>query len=131
MAKKECVDERRDSKVEELLQGVCSKIKSMVDTSVIVGDQIKTEGATIIPLSKVTVGFVAGGGEYDKMPNDTEFPFAGGSGAGFNVQPVGYLLITKDEVSFTKIMPEGPFEKLIEVLPNVVDKVNNTIKSKS
>lgn len=122
--------DNKDTKVEELLSNVCTKIKNMVDTSIIVGEPIKEASITIIPLSKVTVGFVAGGGEYDKNPADKDFPFAGGSGAGYNVQPVGFLVISGGEVSFTKILPEGPFEKLVEVLPEVVDKVNNFISKK-
>ena len=120
--------DKNDTKVEDLLTSATSKLKGMVDANVVVGDAIESENVKIIPLSKVSVGFVAGGGEYDKQKQDEDFPFAGGSGAGYSVQPVGYLVICDKEVSFTKIIPEGPLEKAFDVLPLIVDKINDKIK---
>ena len=51
--------------INDLISGAMDKIKTLVDSSTIVGESIKTDdGVTIIPISKVTVGFVVGGGEY-------------------------------------------------------------------
>ena len=127
MAKQKLFRGDNNTKVEELLSSACSKIKGMVDTNIIVGDKIVADNVTIIPLSKVSVGFVAGGGEYDKNPADEDFPFAGGSGAGFSVQPVGYLFVSGGEVMFTKIIPESPIEKVLDKFPEIVEKVNKAL----
>lgn len=118
--------DRKDTKVEDLLSSATSKLKGMVDANVVVGDSIETGEVKIIPISKVSVGFVAGGGEYDSSKEE-DFPFAGGSGAGYSVQPVGYLTICGNEVTYTKIVSNGPLEKAFEVLPTIVDKINEKI----
>ncbi len=60
-------------------------IREMVDVNTVVGDAVQTQdGSTIIPISKVSFGFVAGGGEYTLPPRE-ETPFAGGAGAGVSV----------------------------------------------
>jgi len=118
--------DRKDTKVEDLLSSATTKLKGMVDANVVVGDSIEAGDVKIIPLSKVSVGFVAGGGEYDSTKEE-DFPFAGGSGAGYSVQPVGYLTICGGEVSYTKIIASGPIEKAFEVLPTIVDKINEKI----
>ena len=71
----------------DLMQTTLENIKDMVDVNTVIGEPIPTgSGATIIPVSKVTFGFVAGGGEYDKnqLPEEDK-PFAGGNGAGVSV----------------------------------------------
>jgi sporulation protein YtfJ len=51
--------------IENIMQTAMSEIKEMVDVNTIVGDPvISTDGATIIPITRVSFGFVAGGGEY-------------------------------------------------------------------
>ena len=71
-----------------------------------IGDPVQTlDGSTIIPLSRVCFGFVAGGGEYSvaggRHPMQTEeeeLPFAGGTGAGVTVQPMGFLVVGQGQV---------------------------------
>ena len=57
-------------------------------THTVVGDPVQTQdGSTIIPISRVSFGFVAGGGEYacSGMQTGEDLPFAGGAGAGVSV----------------------------------------------
>jgi sporulation protein YtfJ len=71
--------------IEELMKTAMESIKEMVDVNTIVGDAVQTvDGTVIIPVSRVSFGFAAGGGEYAKGDNknqDSKFPFAGGSGS--------------------------------------------------
>ena len=61
-------------------------IREMVDVNTVVGEPVKTQdGSTIIPISKVSFGFVAGGGEYPGTMQCADMPFAGGAGAGVSV----------------------------------------------
>ena len=79
-----------------LMQTTLENMKEMVDVNTVIGEPIETSGgATVIPVSKVSFGFVAGGGEYDlkTLPGTEDMPFAGGSGAGVSVQPVGFLVV--------------------------------------
>ena len=91
-----------------LMATTMQKIKEMVDVNTIVGDPIRTvEGVTIIPVSKVSFGFAAGGSDFtgkNQQPNQ-ENAFGGGSGAGINITPVAFLIINGDSVKLLPVTP--------------------------
>ena len=80
------------------------------------------------------MGFVSGGGEYyselKEIKKETEYPFAGGSGAGLNLQPIGFLIIDGKEVSLIKIDAKSAVEKLIEAVPEVAKFLSETFGKK-
>lgn len=98
----------------------------MVDVNTIIGDPVKTQdGSTIIPISKVSFGFVAGGGEYacGAVQASPELPFAGGAGAGVTVQPMGFLVCTQSGVRMLSASCASPVEKLVEMIPQALDMI--------
>ena len=86
-----------------LIDGAMEKIKTIVDSSTVIGERVETsDGTVIIPISKVTVGYVVGGGEYADLSSRrvaNHFPMAGGSSGGMSVTPVGFLIESKREVN--------------------------------
>ena len=97
--------------IEGLMNTAMSSIKDMIDVDTIVGEPISTGIDTlIIPISKVSFGFAAGGSEFKgetineySKRNDEEqvqysLPFGGGSGAGVNIEPVAFLVVSNDSV---------------------------------
>ena len=72
--------------ISELMQTAMSSMKDMVDVNTVVGHPVQTSsGSTLIPISRVTFGYMTAGGDLpaDKPAKDApDFPFAGGSGAG-------------------------------------------------
>ena len=78
--------------INDLISSSMDKIKTIVDSSTIVGEKVVTDdGSTIIPISKVSVGYVVGGGEYADLSSRrvaNHFPMAGGSSGGMSVTPV-------------------------------------------
>lgn len=51
--------------IENLMITAMSSIQNMVDVNTIIGESIETQvGITIIPISKVSFGFAAGGSEF-------------------------------------------------------------------
>jgi sporulation protein YtfJ len=103
---------------------------------VIVGDAIATaDGCTIIPISRVSFGFVAGGGEYEtanRTRNDAaaqskELPFAGGTGAGVTVQPLGFLVTGQDQVRLLPAQPYAPIDRVIELMPQAMCEIKNAL----
>ena len=125
-------NENQETKVENLLSATMTKLKSMIDTDVVVGEKVHADGATIIPLTKLTVGFVAGGGEYGSEIGERleDFPFAGGTGAGYTASPVGLVVITNGgkSIEFVSVNKNDPISKLIESLPAVVEKINEKLE---
>lgn len=112
------------SKIDEVMSTALKNIRSLVDVDVVVGKQIENNsGLIVLPLTKVTMGFVSGGGEYyselKEIKKDTEYPFAGGSGAGLSLQPIGFLVIDGKDVEVIKVEQKNALEKLIEVVPEI------------
>lgn len=111
--------ERQDHPIERLMDNALTKIRTFVDANTIVGNPVvTTDGVSIIPISKVTMGFLTGGGEYGEK--ETEFPFAGGSGAGVSVSPIGFLVSDGKSVKLVNIDQKNVWEKLFDTIPDVI-----------
>lgn len=126
-------DNFSNNKIEEVMSTAMKNIRSLVDVDVVVGKQIENNsGLVVLPLTKVTMGFVSGGGEYyselKEIKKDTEYPFAGGSGAGFSLQPIGFLVVDGKMVSVIKIDQKSAIEKLIEVVPEITKFISKNFK---
>ena len=52
------------NKIEEVMNSAMENLRPLIDVDVVIGKAIEKDGITIIPLSKVTMGYVSGGGEY-------------------------------------------------------------------
>ena len=115
--------------IERVMDNAFTKIRTLVDADTVVGNQVRTEdGVSIIPLSKVTMGFLTGGGEYSDMAqqNLNEYPFAGGSGAAVSVAPIGFLVSDGKSVKIIKMDDKNPFDKILNLIPDVLDSVLDT-----
>lgn len=109
--------------IEGILGVSMEKIREMVDVNTIVGEPISSEGATIIPISKVSFGFASGGTD---LPTQAAEKFAGGSGAGITVKPVAFIVIKPDgDVKMLELGggKSSPIEGAIEALPGIVEKI--------
>lgn len=122
--------------IESLMGTTMENIRDMVDVNTVVGDPVQTtEGVTIIPISRVSFGFVAGGGEYSvdgkgqiKSANvDEALPFAGGSGAGVSVNPVGFLVSGGGQVKLLSANYATPVDRMVEMIPQVVGDLKNML----
>jgi len=113
----------KDRQIGAVMQTALENIKDMIDVNTVVGEAvIAGNGNTVIPVSKVSFGFVAGGGEYGKLP-DPRQPFAGGSGAGVSLQPVGFLVLGQDGVHMLPAQNLLPWEHTIAMLPRLISNV--------
>lgn len=111
--------------IESLMGTSMESIREMVDVNTVVGDAVQTQdGSTIIPISKVSFGFVAGGGEYTcgAMHAQTEeTPFAGGAGAGVSVHPMGFLVCSQNGVRLLSANCASPMERIVEMIPQALE----------
>lgn len=111
--------------IESLMGTSMESIREMVDVNTVVGDPVQTQdGSTIIPISKVSFGFVAGGGEYPcgtmREPTE-EMPFAGGAGAGVSVHPMGFLVCSQNGVRLLSANCASPMERIVEMIPQALE----------
>lgn len=117
-----------ENRIESLMTSAMSKIKNLVEVDTIVGNPIVvSETKTLVPIAKVSMGFVAGGGEYDAKEKDIKvtqnFPFAGGSGAGLCVTPIGFISYSETGTDYIKVDDRSAFEKLLSEIPSVLTKI--------
>lgn len=111
-------------------------LKGMVDVNTVVGDPVETQtGEVIVPISRVAFGFATGGGEFAARngadQTDGDFPFAGGSGAGVSVQPVGFLVVGQGSVRMLPVEGGQPLDRLIEMAPMIIDKLRGKPKQQT
>ena len=109
--------------IENVLEETLRNLRAIIDVDCIVGQTITKEGFSIIPISKVSLGFVSGGGEYNDKKNKKAnfcYPFAGGSGGGCNLTPIGFLIIKSGNVEFVKVTHENNVEKVIDLVDSFI-----------
>lgn len=115
--------------IEDIMGISMDKIHQMVDVNTIIGDPIVQGDTTIIPISKVSFGFASGGSD---LPTQAAQKFAGGSGAGVTVKPVGFIVIKADgDVKLLELGGKSsPIEGVMENIPNIINKIKGTIADK-
>ena len=122
--------------IEGIMTTTLESIRDMIDVNTVVGEPIATaDGSTVVPISRVSFGFVAGGGEYPcKEPlrpageERRDVPFAGGTGAGVTVQPLGFLVTGPDQVRLLPAQCQQPLDRLIELIPQTIADVKRAMK---
>ena len=115
--------------IESLMGTSMENIKDMVDVNTVVGDPVMAQdGSTIIPISRVSFGFVAGGGEYALTGAQTGaygLPFAGGAGAGISIHPMGFLVCSANGVRLLSANCASPMERMVEMIPQALEGLRN------
>ena len=96
----------------DLTEVTLSKIKEMVDVNTVVGTPITTpDGITLIPVSRVSLGFANAGGDLKSR----ESAFGGGNGF-LCIQDGGVRMINIGSPASTSL------DRLIEIAPEMIDK---------
>ena len=116
-----------------MIENTLMKVKDMISVNDVVGDPIVTaDGVTIIPISKVSVGFGGGGSDFvSKNPNKQENPFGGGVGGGVKVTPIAFIVIKGDSIRMLPVATPANTtpDRIVEMVPDVLDKISCFIES--
>jgi sporulation protein YtfJ len=101
------------------------KIRELVDVNTIIGEAITApDGTVIIPVSKVSFGFVSGGSDIPATaPKEV---FAGGAGAGVTIKPMTFIVIKTDgDVKLLEALPKDNniMESIFESAPEFIEKI--------
>ncbi|MBE7066238.1 MAG: sporulation protein YtfJ [Ruminococcaceae bacterium] len=144
-----------ENPINEVMITSMTNLKEMIDVDTIIGNPVSTpDGTTIIPVSKVSFGLAAGGGQYsgnvdfanaaarantqnttldDKFIVPIKYPFAGGSAAGVSITPIAFIFASNSQnpqganVQLIPIDKKTTSEKLLEAIPDMVDKISDSI----
>ncbi len=132
--------------LDSLLNTAMNSLREMIDVNTIMGDPVETpDGTVIIPISKVALGFAAGGSDWPQStksdtklaPDSTTYgsdsndspAFGGGSGAGMSLLPVGFLVVNNGNSRFLPASGDNPWSRLVDIAPDIISKM--TAKKRS
>lgn len=126
--------------IEGLMTTAMNSIQDMIDVNTIIGDPIETSNnVIIIPISKVSFGFAAGGSEFrgetidEYSRHDKEediqyrLPFGGGSGAGVSINPIAFLVVQPEGVRLLPVKYSSTIDKLLDYVPEIIEKTNDMV----
>lgn len=131
--------------IQGLMKTAMESIREMVDVTTIVGDPVEAQDGTVImPVSRVSFGFAAGGAEYssggksqggkgqERQGEDggtgTGLPFGGGSGAGVTIKPVGFLVVGQNHVRLLPVDGRALYDRLIDMAPQLIQEIQSAIR---
>ena len=110
----------------ELMQSTMENVKNILKVDTVVGDPIYTpDGITLVPISKISVGFGGGGVEFNSKKAG-ERPYGGGNATGVKIDPIGFLIIKDGTVRMVNVTPpaSNTVDRIIDMVPVVMDKVD-------
>ena len=113
----------------ELMKTTMDHLKGVTDANTIIGAPIHTDGVTLIPVSKLSVGVGGGGTEFSTKNHAAgNSNFGGGSAASAKLEPVAFLIVQNGGVKLLPVNanPSGLI-KVVDTVPEVVDKVTDFI----
>ena len=125
-----------NNNLQDMIRTSLESIKTLVDANTVVGTPIATPaGTTIIPISKISVGYASGGSDFGGKTASKNF--AGGGGTGLSVQPVCFIAVNAEgEVELLPLGGKGESNSadkiadLIEKAPGLVEKIKQFFKDK-
>ena len=123
--------------IENLMSTTMENIRDMVDVNTVIGDPVQTpDGSTVIPVSRVSFGFVSGGAEYGagsktlRAPGTDALPFGGGAGAGVSVAPMGFLVLKADGFRMLPAFSPTPVDRLVDLAPQLAREIRDYLEKK-
>ena len=115
----------KDNRLLDAIESTLKNLQTIVDVNTIIGSPIKTNNEkTIIPISKVTMAVLAGGGEYGKVTifnKSSDLPYSAGNGTIVSIKPCGFLVEEKDGFNLLKVeqsIEENLLNKAIDLFSN-------------
>ena len=111
------------TQINEIVESAIANLTKAAEVNTIVGKPILAlDGTTILPISQITFAFMAGGGEYGNKNltksfarNNIDSNFAGGSGGGATMKPIGFLVVGDDGVEVVTIDADSTFDKILDI----------------
>jgi sporulation protein YtfJ len=116
----------------DMMTSSMSKIRDLIDVNTVIGTPIQTpDGVTIIPVTKVSIGFGGGGTDFatKNYPANRDNAFGGGAGTGINIIPIAFLIIRGESVRMLPVAEPAStsVDRIIEMVPDILDKVENIL----
>ncbi len=111
----------------ELMQTTMENVKNILQVDTVVGDPIITpDGITLVPISRISIGFGGGGVEFGPKRKDGPQPYGGGNATGVKIEPFGFLVIKDGVVRMINVTPPAntTVDRIIDLVPQVMDRID-------
>ncbi|MFP4417833.1 MAG: GerW family sporulation protein [Chitinivibrionales bacterium] len=109
----------------EVIKTALDKIQYIAKTETVIGEPIVAGDVTLVPVSKVSIGFAAGGA------GKNESSTGAGTGGGINVTPVAFICIANGKVTVQPVEITDPgLQKILSLAPDLIKKVASFVNKK-
>lgn len=117
-----------NNKITKVIESTFKNLSGIIDVNTVVGKPIKTDdGEYVVPVSKVTIGVLMGGGEYGKISifkKGDDLPYSAGNGAIVSIKPCGFLIKESDKYKVLSVS-DKPYEKLLDKATDFITEFGN------
>ncbi len=107
--------------LDDIIKEITHETESIVNTRTLIGEPTTWEGKTIMPIMKVSAGFGSAGGENRRETGQTGY--AGGGYAGVNMEPIGFIVISEEDVRLLTLTGRSSFNSIIDVIPELASRL--------
>lgn len=117
--------------IEDIVKSTLGEIEKILSTKSVIGEPVKLENATVIPLIQLGFGFGIGSGGGGGKGRESGHGEGSGSGvgAGGGVKPVAMIVIDKDGARVVPVTKKSSMiEKMGDVIPKVIEKIGDKKK---
>ena len=123
--------------IENIMQSSMEHIKQLADVNTVIGAPIMAgEDTMILPVSKVSLGMLVGGGEYNLAASPKKnaeysagvYPFVGTSTLGMSLTPLAFLAVQNDTVRVLPAKQDCSADRLIEMVPQFIETAERLVR---
>jgi uncharacterized spore protein YtfJ len=107
--------------LEDLMREITKETESIIDTKTLIGEPVTSAGKTVMPIIRVSAGFGSAGGERNRQAG--KMGFAAGGYAGVNMEPIGFVVISKEDVRLLTVSGKHTFSRIVDMVPEVISRV--------
>ena len=127
----------KSNRINQTISNLMQNLTDIVDINTVVGSPIENENNVIIPVAKVTLCLITGGGEYGKISifnKGEDLPFSAGNGSVISIKPCAFLVKNKSELDYKVLSVssnkyDGVIDKASDLIKNLTDTIFKETKS--
>ncbi len=121
--------------IQATMETTLKEIRNMVDVDTVIGNPLTVDlTKTVIPFSKVSFGFVSGGGELndnvlnkDASEDSPQLNFIGGGASGVSIKPLGFIVSDESGIRLLAAEYSGSLDRIIDSIPRLVDEIKKLV----
>ena len=107
--------------IKDNVNNIFDKLQNFMKTETVVGEPIEVGEVTLVPFIELNFGLGTGGGSGTDKESKGD---GGGLGSGGKISVSSVLVIKGDHVEMMPIKKSSSIDKLIEMVPEIMDKVD-------